>query len=301
VSVEKSIVERDGQYCVTTLDGKKTLGCHPTKEEAQRHLAAIEANKASGQACPLCEGSGKIKAGTTTCPDCHGAGTMAKATWDTAYINDLPDSAFAYIEPGGDKDGEGKTTPRSLRHLPYKDSSGKVDAPHARDGLSRLPQTDIPEGAKEKAKAKLEAALASTKATHFTLKAINDEQRLVFAWANVMVTTDGRAVEQWGMDGFNDVFPIEVMEKAAHDFMVQSREGGLMHEEGDKATVVESLVWTPAKEAALGLPAGTMPYGWLVALHVHDDATWADVKAGKLAMLSIQGAAVREPVAAGKE
>ena len=42
---------------------------------------------------------------------------VAKAEKSTKSINDLPDSDFAYIEPGGKKDGEGKTVPRSLRHF----------------------------------------------------------------------------------------------------------------------------------------------------------------------------------------
>ncbi len=41
-----------------------------------------------------------------------------KAAMSSADVNDLPDSDFAYIEPGGTKDSEGKTTPRSLRHFP---------------------------------------------------------------------------------------------------------------------------------------------------------------------------------------
>lgn len=65
------------------------------------------------------------------------------ATWTTAYINNLPDSAFAYIEEGGQKDDEGKTTPRSLRHFPYKDESGKIDADHVRDALGRIPQSSL--------------------------------------------------------------------------------------------------------------------------------------------------------------
>lgn len=60
----------------------------------------------------------------------------------TAEDNNLPDSAFLYVEPGGDKDGEGKTTPRSLRHLPYKTSSGAMDLPRLRNALSRLGQSD---------------------------------------------------------------------------------------------------------------------------------------------------------------
>lgn len=46
-------------------------------------------------------------------------------------INDLPDSAFAYIEPGGDKDDDGKTVPRSLRHYPVHDEA------HARNAYAR--------------------------------------------------------------------------------------------------------------------------------------------------------------------
>jgi|SRR5579859_665693 len=83
---------------------------------------------------------------------------LLKAQWTTAFMNNLPDSSFAYIEPGGEKDSEGKTTPRSKRHLPYKDASGTVDKPHLRDALARLDQTDIPAAAKAAAKAKLEAA-----------------------------------------------------------------------------------------------------------------------------------------------
>jgi len=68
---------------------------------------------------------------------------VEKAVWSAAYVNDLPDSSFAYISPGGEKDSDGKTTPRSLRHLPYKDANGKPDAGHVRNALARLSQTDI--------------------------------------------------------------------------------------------------------------------------------------------------------------
>lgn len=82
---------------------------------------------------------------------------LEKAVWTTAYVNDLPDSSFAYVEPG-EKDKDGKTTPRSKRHLPYKDKNGKVDAAHVRNALARLNQTQIPADAKSKAHAKLVAA-----------------------------------------------------------------------------------------------------------------------------------------------
>ncbi len=53
-----------------------------------------------------------------------------------AEKNNLPDSAFLYIEPGGKKDGSGKTVPRSLRHLPVHDDA------HLRNAIARLSQTN---------------------------------------------------------------------------------------------------------------------------------------------------------------
>ena len=60
---------------------------------------------------------------------------LDKAAMATASQNDLPDSAFAYIEPGGTKDSGGKTTPRTLRHFPIH------DAAHVRNALARAPQS----------------------------------------------------------------------------------------------------------------------------------------------------------------
>jgi len=59
------------------------------------------------------------------------AASVRKADMSTADVNDLPDSAFAHIEPGGSKDNAGKTTPRSNRHYPVH------DAAHARNALGR--------------------------------------------------------------------------------------------------------------------------------------------------------------------
>jgi HK97 family phage prohead protease len=58
-------------------------------------------------------------------------GDEQRVLLSTKAINDLPDSAFAYIEPGGEKDAGGKTTPRSLRHYPVHDKA------HATNALSR--------------------------------------------------------------------------------------------------------------------------------------------------------------------
>lgn len=78
---------------------------------------------------------------------------MAKLS--AAEINDLPDSDFLYIEPGGKKDSTGRTTPRSLRHFPVPDIE------HVRNALARIPQSDLPADVKERARRKAEAMLAA--------------------------------------------------------------------------------------------------------------------------------------------
>jgi hypothetical protein len=68
---------------------------------------------------------------------------VTERVWTRKYINDLPDSAFAVILPSGEKDGEGKTTPRSLRKFPHHTADGKIDLPHLRNANARVPQSDL--------------------------------------------------------------------------------------------------------------------------------------------------------------
>jgi Uncharacterized protein conserved in bacteria (DUF2213) len=72
------------------------------------------------------------------------------AVWTTAYKNELPDSAFLYVEPGGKKDNSGKTVPRSKRHFPFKDKNGKVDLPHVHNALSQIPKSNVPADVKKR-------------------------------------------------------------------------------------------------------------------------------------------------------
>ena len=80
------------------------------------------------------------------------------AEWTSKYINDLPDSAFLFISPGGEKDESGRTRPRALRHLPYRNDDGKIDLPHLRSAISQMPKTKAPGLTKEKMRALQEKA-----------------------------------------------------------------------------------------------------------------------------------------------
>lgn len=80
------------------------------------------------------------------------------ATWDSAYVKNLPDSSFAFVAD-------------DVRKLPYKDASGKVDLPHVRNALARLSKTaGIPDDQKAGIKAKLQGALKTN------VKAADDVQ-----------------------------------------------------------------------------------------------------------------------------
>lgn len=79
-----------------------------------------------------------------------------KEVWSTSYQNDLPDSAFLIIESGGQRDKEGKTVPRSLRHFPVRDAEGNLDEAHLKNVLGRIPQSKISDSLKAKATAEAE-------------------------------------------------------------------------------------------------------------------------------------------------
>lgn len=78
--------------------------------------------------------------------------------WTTRYIDSLPDSAFAYVAPGGHRDRTGRAVPRALRMLPYKNRRGGIDPDHVRNALARFDQTRIPQSARARVLGRLRAA-----------------------------------------------------------------------------------------------------------------------------------------------
>lgn len=104
---------------------------HPdVQAAAAKAVAEWEAAKAAAHGS-----KGRSLPGTVSERSASMAQVDYRAQMATADINDLPDSAFAYVEPGGTKDSSGKTVPRSLRHFPVH------DAAHVRNALSRAPQS----------------------------------------------------------------------------------------------------------------------------------------------------------------
>lgn len=117
------------------------------RTEKGRRLTRIELFETSLVTVPALASAGVLAAKAASSVD----GLELRAEWSAAMVNDLPDSAFAYVEPGGSKDDEGKTTPRSLRHFPHHGADGSPDAAHVRNALARIPQSDVSPAAKASA------------------------------------------------------------------------------------------------------------------------------------------------------
>lgn len=97
------------------------------------------------------------------------------AQWTTQFIDNLPDGCFAYIESGGKKDADGKTVPRSLRHLPYENADGSIDHDHLVNALARVSQPGtLPGGGKAEALSNLCGAVKDWNREHSDKKIMSD-------------------------------------------------------------------------------------------------------------------------------
>lgn len=105
-----------GMYRVKEMDGRfhvmrddKSLADYATEDEATAKVSALKADD-----------------GGKTLP------------------NTLPDSAFLYVQPGGQFDDEGKTVPRSFRHFAYRDADGELDMDALQAAVKSGSSADVP-------------------------------------------------------------------------------------------------------------------------------------------------------------
>lgn len=129
---------------------------------------------------------------------------------------------------------------------------------------------------------------------------IDSERRQVFGWAYVTHDRNGQVVVDKSGEFVDDV---EELEKSAYRFVLNSRTGGADHGKTltgqpiKKSTMIESVVFTPEKCRAMGIPEGILPQGaWWVGFQIEDDHTWARVKKGELTSFSIHGKGRKERV-----
>ena len=128
----------------------------------------------------------------------------------------------------------------------------------------------------------------------FQITKADEEKRLVFGWALVSATKDGEQI----IDHQGDIVDQDELEEGAYEYVLNFRDAGEEHIGSlrKKARMVESVVFTEEKLEAMGIPQGTVPYGWWIGFYVDDDTTWEKIKDGTYKMFSIEGRAIREPV-----
>ena len=126
----------------------------------------------------------------------------------------------------------------------------------------------------------------------FSVAKADEERHMVFGWASVATLADGSTVEDYQ----KDILDIDELEEAVYQYVLYYRDGGEMHQRRGIGVLVESVVFTPEKIEAMGIPEGTVPNGWWLGLKITDDDVWAKVKDGTYSMFSIEGEAARVPV-----
>lgn len=124
------------------------------------------------------------------------------------------------------------------------------------------------------------------------VRKLDEERRVVWGWASVIEEAGQVVVDKQG-----DVIDEHELVSAAHGFMRDARLAKAMHDGEGIGEVVESVVLTKGLQQALGIEVGKV--GWLIGMHVADDAAWVSFKDGTFTGFSIGGAAVREEMADG--
>ena len=147
VSIAKS---QGGEWTLTKIEGSTDISLPDNEFPCPKcnGLGWLSDGNQAKRDCDACDGSGTTEpiqrpseaySGAEEVPADKSILSSEKAILSSTDQNALPDSDFAYIEPGGTvKDG--MTSPRNKRHFPIQ------DAAHVRNALARASQS--PFGAK---------------------------------------------------------------------------------------------------------------------------------------------------------
>ena len=120
----------------------------------------------------------------------------------------------------------------------------------------------------------------------------DDSQQRLFGWASIAVRKDGQQIE----DLQGDLIDIEDLEEAWYSYVLESGELNFVHKGDARGSLIEAMVFTPAKLDALGLAPDSVPLGAWVGYYVADPEDYRLIKQQGYLMFSIEGSALREEV-----
>ena len=160
------------------------------------------------------------------------------------------------------------------------DKAGRIVA------LSRELEARITSDAPEEVTETREDSEKTEKSWSAVLKAMDGEKRLAY----------GVVLKPDVIDAQGDIMTQEDIEKAAHDFFINSRIMDLQHTEdlpSDRAVPVESYI-APQDMVVGGnkIAKGS----WVMVTHIPDEVIWTQIKKGRIMAYSIRGLGKRTPI-----
>jgi hypothetical protein len=123
-----------------------------------------------------------------------------------------------------------------------------------------------------------------------TIAKADDTAQRLFGWASIAVHKDGTHL----IDLQGDAIEIQDLEEAWYAYVQESGEMNFEHAGPVRGQMIEAMVFTPEKIAALGLPPDALPQGAWVGYHIPDRTDYDLVKSLGFFMFSIEGSAFRE-------
>lgn len=132
-------------------------------------------------------------------------------------------------------------------------------------------------------------ATDTTIQTRATIVKIDSAKQQVFGWASVIEENGVPVIDSQG-----DLIREDELEKSAYAFNARKGIAGDNHERIGVGKLIESIVFTKEKQAALGIDLGKV--GWWVGFHISDPVTWAKVASGEYNDFSIGGSGRRKPI-----
>lgn len=121
------------------------------------------------------------------------------------------------------------------------------------------------------------------------IKKSDNELRQIFGWAMISRDKDGAEVFDSQGDGID---PYE-LEQAVYSYVRFYRDMGEQHVTKNHGKLIESIVTTLDKQAAMGIPENTIPVGWWVGFQVDNEDVWQGILDGTYNMFSIEGTGER--------
>jgi hypothetical protein len=114
------------------------------------------------------------------------------------------------------------------------------------------------------------------------IQKVDEEQRRVFGFFSIVEDEHGLVVDKQG----DVILPVE-LEKAAYDFVKNSRIAGEMHTKQPVGVLIESVVMTREKQQSWGIDLKKV--FWWGGMEIHNDEVWEKVKKGIYKSFSIGG------------